>query len=147
MFLEGLKPAAAAGALAVLASAAGADAPSGYAFDKPRILAEQLVWGRAHGVRLLAHACRERGDDDASAAYLAWLETQSWRIAEAAAALARHYFGRDAAPPDAINAALRLKPRLDVDSAELAEACATLPEALAAPRYDLERYFREQLKQ
>lgn len=139
--------AAAAGTLAVLSMGAAAEVPSGYAFDQPAVLAEQLVWGRAHGVRLLALACRERGDDQAVDAYLAWLESQSWRIAAAGAALARHYFARDEAPLEAIDAALRLKPRLNAEAGELAEACATLPEALSAPRYDLERYYREKMTQ
>ncbi len=141
-----MRPAAAAGALVFLSAAAGAEVPSGYAFGRPELLAEQLVWGRAHGVRLLAAACRAHGDAQAESAYLAWLETQSSQIAAAGAVLARHYFGRDRAPLEAIDAALGLKPRIEAESDTLAEACATLPEALASPRHDLTRYRRDILE-
>ena len=63
-----MKPAVVAASMALLAPwVAAAQVPpveAGYAFDKPRVLAQQLVWGRLHGVRLLAQACRERGDGD-----------------------------------------------------------------------------------
>lgn len=134
-------------ALALASADARAEVPSGYAFEKPRVLAQQLVWGRLHGVRLLALACRERGDDKAAGAYLAWLESQASPIAAAGQMLSRHYFGLAQAPMEAIDGALRLKPRLDVAADELATACASLPEALAAPRYDLERYYQESLEQ
>ena len=139
-------------ALALMAAVPGVRAqadgfPAGYAFDKPHVLAQQLVWGRLHGVRLLVQACRERGDTQAATAYADWLESQSAPVAAAQRALSRHYFRMDAAPMEAIDAALKLKPRLDIPDDELAAGCASLPEALAAPRYDLERYYQERLTQ
>ena len=133
-------------ALALMAAVPGARAqadefPAGYAFDKPRVLAQQLVWGRLHGVRLLALACRELGDDKAAAAYVDWLESQSSPIAAAELALSRHYFGVDSVPMEAIDGALNLKPSLDVPADTLAAGCATLPEALAATRNDLKAYY------
>lgn len=146
-----MKPAAVAAGVALLAPwIAVAQVPAveaGYAFDKPRVLAQQLVWGRLHGVRLLALGCRERGDGRATAAYLGWLESQWSPIAAAGRVLSRHYFGADVAPMEAIDVALRLKPRLDIAADEFDLACAGLPEALATPRYDLERYYRESLEQ
>ncbi len=55
--------------------------------------------------------------------------------------------GRQSIAVEAIDGALRLKPLLDRPDADLGEACASLPEALAAPRYDLARYYQEKLKQ
>ena len=120
---------------------------AGYAFDKPRVLAQQLVWGRLHGVRLLAPACRQRGDGRATVAYLGWLVSQSSPIAAAERVLSRHYFGSDAAPMEAIDIAIGLKASIDARDDELAAGCASLPEVLATPRYDLERYYQESLKQ
>ncbi|MDP2809410.1 MAG: hypothetical protein Q8O34_04610 [Rhodocyclaceae bacterium] len=117
--------------------------PFGYAFDEPHILTQQLLWGLAHGARLLALDCQARGDGAAALAYVDWLDRQWPRIRAAEQDLARHYFGRDQAPAEAISAALSLKPYLETQSGELAAACATLPEALAAPRYDLERFHAE----
>lgn len=135
-------------ALALLLAAAGALAQDaarplrqGYAFDSPRVLAEQRLFGIAHGVALLAAACaelpafaRRTGE-----AYAAWRAEQQVTLDLAAAGLARYHFGAAAATADAaaIAAALNLKDRLDLapDSPELDAACATLPEALAQPRY------------
>jgi hypothetical protein len=118
-------------------------APSRYEFDRPQLLAQQLLWGVVHGVRLLGLACHRRGDRAAALAYVDWLDQQWPRIRAAERDLSRHYFDRDQAPMEAIDAALRLKPALDRPDSELGEACATLPEALAAPRYDLERYYQD----
>lgn len=139
--------AAPAVATALVASAlawpARAQAPTGYAFDQPRLLAEQLLWGRFHGIRLLARACRARNDGAAALAYADWLERNQPRLLRTERGLARHYFGRDQAPPEALAAALGLRPELTVAEADLAAACATLPEALTAPRNDLETLYRE----
>jgi hypothetical protein len=121
--------------------------PSGYEFDRPNILAQQLLWGVVHGVRLLGMACHRRGDQVAAQAYVDWLDQQWPRIRAAEADLSRHYFSRDQVPMEAIDGALKLKPALEQADADLGEACASLPEALAAPRYDLERYYQEKLKQ
>jgi hypothetical protein len=140
--------AAAIGVTAALAVHAQQPAvPSAYEFDKPNILAQQLLWGVVHGVRLLGMACQRRGDRVAALAYVDWLDRQWPRIRSAEADLSRHYFMRDQVPMEAIDAALKLKPALDRPDADLGEACASLPDALAAPRYDLERYYQEKLKQ
>jgi hypothetical protein len=124
---------------------AAAQVPTGYAFAQPAVLAQQLVWGRLHAVRLLALACRERGDAAAALAYADWLDRHWPPIRAAHAALSRHYFHREEAPLPAIAAALGLKPELALGDTELAAACATLPAALAAPRHDLERLYAEQV--
>jgi hypothetical protein len=118
--------------------------PVGYAFDQPRILVRQIAWGHLHGVRLLAQACQERKDAAASQAYVDWLERQRQPIASVAADLSRYYFGIDAAPMAAIDAALNLTPTLATPESELAAACQTLPEALASKRHDLDRLIDEQ---
>jgi uncharacterized protein (TIGR02996 family) len=134
-------------ALALAAHGEEPPIPNGYEFDKPRLLAQQLLWGVAHGVRLLGTACHRRGDATAALTYADWLDRQGPRLREAERDLSRHYFKRDQAPMEAIDGALKLKPALDRPDADLGEACASLPEALAAPRYDLERYYQEELKQ
>jgi hypothetical protein len=118
------------------------DSP-GYAFDNPRLLTQQLLWGRVHGIRLLALACQDRGDAPAALAYADWLDRQSPRIRLAERDLAHHYFDRDHAGVEAIDAALGLKPQLETPGAEIAAACATLPAALAEPRNDLEHIYNE----
>ena len=125
--------------MALTAVAAQAQIPSGYAFDRPGLLARQVAWGHLHGVRLLALACLDRSDAAAGLAYADWLDRQRLPIAAVAADLSRHYFGIDDAPMLAIDAALNLKPTLDTPAAELAGACATLPAALASQRHDLDR--------
>jgi hypothetical protein len=122
-------------------------APSRYQFDRPQLLAQQLLWGVVHGVRLLGMACHRRGDHAATLAYVDWLDRQWPRIRAAERDLSRHYFEREQVPMEAIDAALKLRPALDQPDDKLGDACATLPEALAAPRYDLERYYQEKLMQ
>jgi hypothetical protein len=134
-------------ALTLSAQAQERPIPSGYEFDKPNILAQQLLWGVVHGVHLLGMACHRRGNQVAAQAYVDWLDHQWPRIRAAEADLSRHYFLRDQVPMEAIDNALKLKPALEQADADLGEACASLPEALAAPRYDLERYYQEKLKQ
>ncbi len=144
-----MKPAIVAfgAALAMTAQAQERPIPSGYEFDQPNLLAQQLLWGVVHGVRLLGMACHRRGDRVAAQAYVDWLDHQWPRIRAAEADLSRHYFLRDQVPMEAIDNALKLRPALEQADADLGEACASLPEALAAPRYDLERYYQEKLKQ
>lgn len=115
--------------------------PQGYAFDNPQLLTQQLLWGVIHGVRLLGITCQARGDTSAALAYVDWMERQQARIHAAERDLARHYFGRDTASPEAISAALRLKPALTSPPETLGAACATLPEALQQERYDLEKFY------
>lgn len=115
---------------------------SGYAVDWPGILAQQRIFGLAHGVRLLAAACEARQDAAAAAAYGQWLATQKAPIETARRELAAYYFGADTTSVEehAIASAMHLKPVLAGRSASaLAAACSSLPEALARPRYDLGR--------
>jgi hypothetical protein len=131
------------GILALAATSVFAQGPSGYAFERPSILARQVAWGHLHGVRLLAQACRERDDTAATQAYADWLDRQRQPIALVAADLSHYYFGIEAAPMDAIDMALKLKPTLDTPETELAAACATLPQALTSQRHDLDRLIDE----
>lgn len=129
------------GGFASTAAAQTRPQPAGYAFDQPRILTQQIIWGIAHGARLLAEACQRRGDAAAGTAYTAWQETQGMRVAAAARDLARYYFGRDVAGAAELDAALKLSPALKLSDSELGPACETLGEALRKPRYDLEKYY------
>lgn len=120
----------------------------GYAFDFPRVLAEQRLFGIAHGVSLLATACLDvPATADASAsAYTAWYEGQQDIIDAVREELAAFYFGPRANETkwSHLVSALNLRPKLSLaaDSPELAAACASLPEALKQPRYDLAALFK-----
>lgn len=116
----------------------------GYAFDRPRVLAQQRIFGIARATAQLASLCEVEVENDdareaARDAYAAWNEHNAAPVHEAEAALARYYFGPNAhlAGGDDIAAALRLPAALKLDDAELGAACATLPQALEGPRYDL----------
>lgn len=121
---------------------------AGYAFEQPRVIAQQRIVGRAHGISLLVSACMDRHEhiDAALAAYVPWRESQADVLAQAQAELARHYFGARAGEarwPDLLRA-LNLKNGLDPApaAAELAAACATLPQALRRERYDFAAQMR-----
>jgi hypothetical protein len=120
--------------------------PPGYAFDRPELLADQYLWGIAHGVRLLGLACERAGHAEAYAAWQAWNERETPAIAASAGRLGRHYFQREDAAAAEIAAALNLRPALDITPERLEPACATLAAALARPRYDLARRREEMLK-
>jgi hypothetical protein len=89
---------------------------------------------------LLAAACLERADQKAADAYANWHEIQESAIRRIAADLAEWHFGAraseagwsDIARAIGLRDVLALRPE-----AELADACATLPEALPHARYDL----------
>jgi hypothetical protein len=136
-----------AGMMLALSAQAQQIAPSRYELDRPKILAQQLLWGIVHGVRLLGMACHRRGDSAAALAYADWLDTQWPPIRAAERTLSRHYFGRKQVPLEAIDNALNLKPELDQPDEELGAACATLPAALEPPRYDLEDIYQRNLQQ
>jgi len=119
---------------------------TGYVFEHPEIFAAQLLWGLAHGVRLLGLACAEHGDLTAAESWVAWQEREQPQILAAGRLLGRHYFGSEDVPPDIIAAMLGLKPVLALPAKMLDQACTTLPEALTKPRYDLAR-FREQTQE
>lgn len=115
--------------------------PQGYLFGQPRLLTQQLIWGLAHGVKLLATACRDGEAGPVAEAYDAWFERQRQRIEAASRDLSQHYFGQDAATEDALTAALHLKPALEQRPDEVAAACATFVQAIAGERYDLELFY------
>lgn len=118
----------------------------GYVFENPELLADQLIWGIAHGARLLALACARDGKGGAAEAWVAWQERERPRILAANRSLGLHYFGSADAPADAVTAALGLASALALPPERLAPACASLAEALDRPRYDLARRREDLLK-
>ena len=121
--------------------------PPGYAFEYPRVLAQQRLFGIAHGISLLAAACRGMPEfaQTAGDSYTAWRAGQQPALDAAAGDLSTYYFGAGtAADWQALAKTLQLREALDYapDAAELEAACATLPEALQRPRYDLVARFR-----
>ena len=111
--------------------------PQAYVVDDPELFVDQVLWGIAHGARLLALACAQQGHHDAAEAWVEWQERESAQILGMNARLGQHYFQREEVPLDAIVLALNLKQSLDLPPETLESACATLREALAQPRYDL----------
>ena len=113
----------------------------GYAFDNPEILLRQRLFGLAHGASLLASACRD--DAAATAAYRNWRMKQLGAINAVGHDLSEWFFGDKAYQAGmadirrALNLPDALPPMPDV---ELAAACATLPEALARERYDMQHH-------
>lgn len=117
--------------------------PVEYRFDNPQLLTQQVLWGVFHGVRLLGLACQTKGDHRAALAYAEWAEKQQVRIRAAERDLARYYYRRSDAAPEAISQALGLRPELQVVPELLDAACKTLPEALSQERYDLEKFYAQ----
>jgi hypothetical protein len=117
--------------------------PIGYEFGKPRLLTQQLLWGLAHGVKLLATACRdeESGAEAIAKAYTEWLDRYRERIDNATRDLSRHYFRQDAVSAEELIATLHLKTELGLRPDELSTACASFVEVIEAPRYDLELFY------
>jgi hypothetical protein len=114
----------------------------GYAFESPRLLTQQLLWGLVHGVRLLANACRPTPQGaEVVLAYADWLERHKPRVDAAVRDLGRLYFGREAVTLDALTSAMGLKPTLDLPPETLEPACASFIEAVAAKRYDLDAFY------
>lgn len=114
----------------------------GYAFDSPRFLTQQLLWGLAHGVRLLAHACREAAaGPEVRNAYADWLEREKPRLDAAVRDLGRFYFGREEITLDALTEAIGLKPRLELAPELLEAACDSFVAALGSERYDLDAFY------
>jgi hypothetical protein len=140
---------------ALLAAHAETSAPplvsnerQGYAFEFPRVLAEQRLFGVAHGVSLLATACLDSPAEAeaASAAYTRWYEQQQAQIDLLKNELAEFYFGAHAAEASWAHVAEALKLRTSLglapDSKELQAACASFPNALRQHRYDLTALFQ-----
>jgi hypothetical protein len=124
----------------------------GYAFDRPEILIRQRLFGLAHGLSVLAGACLDLPEhsEPIQEAYAAWHATQGKTIDAIQHDLAVYYFGERAAEarwqdlaralilPDNIQAAL--------GRVSLQDACASLPDAIARPRYELDRLLAEVLE-
>lgn len=121
--------------------------PSDYVFERPELLADQVLWGVAHGVRLLGLACAKQGYGAAAEAWIDWKEREAAAIAAFQSSLSQHYFQRDDVSPADLAAALGLKAELSLAPEVLTPACETLAEALRQPRYDLARQRMELLKQ
>ena len=144
----------AVGAQPVQAAAAAAAPPlvsierQGYAFEYPRVLAEQRLFGIAHGVSMLAESCRavEPTAQASADAYARWYEQQQLQIEDLKNNLASFYYGSRAAEAtwQHLVAALNLREKLSLapDSEQLIAACASLPDALQQPRYDLTALFQ-----
>ena len=125
---------------------------TGYAFDQPEILIRQRLFGRAHGVSLLAAACLDQPEHSGPVqdAYAAWHTKQRKAIETIVLDLARYYFGPradEAQWPD-LSRALNLPNEIEPALREITlfAACASLPEALARPRYELDRMLKEGLE-
>jgi len=118
----------------------------GYAFEYPRVLAEQRLFGTAHGIALLAESCREipATAQATNEAYAHWHEEQKLQLANLKDELAEFYYGPRAAEASwqHIAAALNLREKVDLAPDRQAAACASLPEALRQPRYDLSAMFQ-----
>lgn len=121
----------------------------GYAFEQPEILIRQRLFGLAHGLSLLAAACLDMPAYSASIqdAYAAWHARQGKAIETIVHDLARYYFGSradEARWPDlsrALNLTNTIEPALG--EVTLHAACASLPEAIARPRYALDKLLAE----
>jgi hypothetical protein len=121
----------------------------GYAFEHPRILTQQRLFGLAHGISLLAASCLDVSErmEEVQDAYAPWRERQAATIDEAVVELSAYYFGADAAADwQHLTEVMHLKDALPFapDSDELKAACATFAQALRRPRYDLTAQFRLQ---
>ena len=121
----------------------------GYAFDQPEILIRQRLFGLAHGLSLLAAACLDLPtySQPIQDAYAAWHARQGKTIEVIVHDLAQYYFGPRAAEaqwPDlsrALNLGKSIEPALG--EITLHAACASLPEAIMRPRYELDRMLTE----
>ena len=117
----------------------------GYAVEQPQILIRQRLFGLAHGLSLLAAACLDLPEhsEPIQDAYAAWHARQARTIEILVQDLARYYFGPRAAEAQwqdlaaALNLSDSILPALGAVS--LAEACASLPQAIARPRYALDK--------
>ena len=121
----------------------------GYAFDQPEILIRQRLFGLAHGLSLLAAACLDlpAHSQPIQDAYAAWHAKQGKTIEIIVHDLAGYYFGPRAAEarwPD-LSRALNLRDSIEPALGEITlhAACASLPEALVRPRYELDRMLKE----
>jgi hypothetical protein len=128
-----------------------------YAFDQPRLLVQQELFGLAHGISLLADACEYRDQQPLAAADKAvladWQAKQADFLAQMQHELGRFYFG-DLAQNQTwpvltskersreIALAMKLPQELDVSGSKLTAACQSLAQAVQQARYDLAWRFR-----
>ncbi|MCX7156046.1 MAG: hypothetical protein NTW45_06335 [Rhodocyclales bacterium] len=121
----------------------------GYALDQPEILIRQRLFGLAHGLSMLAAACLDLPEHSApiQEAYAAWHAAQARTIETMAQDLARYYFGprADEAGWQDLVRALNLNDSIQpsLGSVSLQDACASLPAALARPRYEFGKLLTE----
>ena len=129
----------------VATSSVGQEMPApaqGYLFGQPRLLTQQLIWGLAHGVKLLATTCADSANGPVATAYAEWFGRHGARIAAAERDLAQHYFGRDTASEEDLAGAMHLAGMLHQRPDEMDMACASFARAIAGERYDLELFYR-----
>ena len=121
----------------------------GYDFDHPETLIRQRLFGLAHGLSMLAAACLDLPEHSTPIqnAYATWHAEQAKAIETLMLDLARHYFGPRAAEARwqdlvrALNLNDSIHPSLGAVS--LQDACASLPEAIARPRYQFDKLLAE----
>lgn len=117
----------------------------GYAADQPEIFIRQRLFGRAHGLSLLAAACLDLPAYSTAIqdAYAAWHAKQARTIETIARDLADYYFGPRAGEArwhdlsHALNLPDSIQPALG--EVTLHAACASLPVAMPRSRYALDR--------
>ncbi|MCX7165262.1 MAG: hypothetical protein NTV11_03185 [Rhodocyclales bacterium] len=121
----------------------------GYAFEQPEILIRQRLFGLAHGMSLLAASCLDLPEHSKPIqdAYATWHARQGKAIEALAQDLALYYFGPRA--PEAqwqdLARAMNLNDSIQPSLGEvsLQDACASLPEAITRPRYELDKLLAE----
>ena len=117
----------------------------GYAADQPEILLRQRLFGRAHGLSLLAAACLDMPAYSKAVqdTYAAWYAKQAGTIEIIVRDLARYYFGPRAGEAQWFDIAYALKLPDSIQPAlgevTLHAACASLPEAIPRQRYALDK--------
>ena len=117
----------------------------GYAFERPQILLRQRLFGLAHGLSLLAAACLDLPEHSLATqdAYAEWHAGQRRAIAALVQDLTRYYFGARAAEArwQDLARALQLNDSIQpaLGQVSLEDACASLPEAIVRPRYELDK--------
>jgi hypothetical protein len=118
----------------------------GYAVGQPDILLRQRLFGRIHGLSLLTATCVGLPAYSAAVrdAYAAWYEKQAKAIATIVRDMNAYYFGPRAGEArwSDLTRALNLPESIEPALSEvtLHAACASLPEAIPRPRYELDKF-------
>ena len=118
----------------------------GYAVGQPDILLRQRLFGRIHGLSLLTATCVGLPAYSVAVrnAYAAWYEKQAKTIETIVRDLNAYYFGPRAGEvrwsdlTRAMNLPESIEPALG--EVTLHAACASLPEAIPRPRYELDKF-------